>query len=44
MAVNLLATMVLISITGAVIQSRRSKSKLAKAMITGRKEISAPDS
>ena len=35
---------VLLHIIGAVIQSRRSKSKLVKAMITGRKEINDPGS
>ena len=35
---------VVLHIIGAVIQSRRSKSKLVKAMITGRKEINDPGS
>ena len=35
---------VLLHIIGALIQSKRSKSKLVKAMITGRKEINDPSS
>ncbi len=35
---------VVLHITGALIQSRRTKSKLVKAMITGRKEINDPSS
>ncbi len=35
---------VVLHIAGALIQSRRTKSKLVKAMITGRKEINDPSS
>ena len=35
---------VVLHIIGALIQSKRSKSKLVKAMITGRKEINDPSS